>query len=246
MKTSKMLLLITVLTFSASVYAQHPVPSPTNKPAPKFEQNSFCPEIGKTSSTHNDPVLNKAKNRIDDAATYFQVDFDALENLEKPNLANVGKKKRSTWSQADRDLVAKYEGVPVWVEGYLVLTKMGSQMIGAKPEGAELCNCQMIEPEHIDFHLWLVKTPDSVNNPASAKPDSIVVEITPRVRSHNPNWTVARLTQIANSGTLVRVSGWLTFDQEHPEQIGVHRHNLWEVHPITKFEYKDGNTWKAL
>src|SRR5262249_659405 len=132
------------------------------------------------------------------------------------------------------------------VEGYLVVNKIDSEMKGAKPEGAELCNCQKTEPEHIDFHLWLVAAPTNVNTPAVAKPDSIVVEMTPRVRKNHPNWTVDRLTDIATNKTLVRVSGWLTFDQEHPEQIGHQRHNLWEIHPIMKFEFKDGNQWKPL
>src|SRR6266404_3185425 len=219
------------LSFSISVYAQHPVPSPAVKPVPQFENPSFCPAEGKTSSTHNDPVLNKAKNRIDAAVSYTQVDFDALENLQKPNIAQVGRKLRSTWSQADRNLVAKFEGVPVFVEGFLVLTNVNGQMVGAKPEGAELCNCQMIEDDHIDFHLWLVKDQTNVGSPSVAKPNSIVVEITPRVRKNHPNWTVEKLTGIANNHTLVRVSGWLTFDQEHPEQIGHQRHNLWEIHP---------------
>lgn len=95
-----------------------------------------------------------------------------------------------------------------------MLNKIESEMKGAKPEGAELCNCQKTEPEHIDFHLWLVAAPTNVNTPAVAKPDSIVVETTPRVRKNHPNWTVDRLTDIATNKTLVRVSGWLTFDQE--------------------------------
>ena len=115
-----------------------------------------------------------------------------------------------------------------------------------KPEGAELCNCQKIEPEHIDFHLWLVKDPTNVGTPSVAKPDSIVVEMTPRVRKNHPDWTVEKLTEIANNHTLVRVSGWLTFDQEHPEQIGVQRHNLWEIHPVIKMEFQQNGQWKTL
>ncbi len=182
MRIPKTLFLLASLTLSISVYAQHPVPSPAVKPIPQFENPSFCPAEGKTSSTHNDPVLNKEKNRIDEADSFTQVDFDALENLQKPNIAQVGRRKRSTWSQGNRGLVGKFEGVPVFVEGFLVLTNVNGQMVGAKPEGAELCNCQKIEPEHIDFHLWLVKDPTNVGTPFIAKPNSIVVEMTPRVR----------------------------------------------------------------
>ncbi len=246
MRIPKTLFLLASLTLSISVYAQHPVPSPAVKPIPQFENPSFCPAEGKTSSTHNDPVLNKEKNRIDEADSFTQVDFDALENLQKPNIAQVGRRKRSTWSQGNRGLVGKFEGVPVFVEGFLVLTNVNGQMVGAKPEGAELCNCQKIEPEHIDFHLWLVKDPTNVGTPFIAKPNSIVVEMTPRVRKNHPTWTVEKLTEIANNHTLVRVSGWVTFDQEHPEQIGVQRHNLWEIHPIMKFQFKQGNQWKTL
>jgi len=53
-----------LLIFSALANGQK-LPTLTDKPHPKFESNSFCPALGLASSDHNDPDLNKAKNRID-------------------------------------------------------------------------------------------------------------------------------------------------------------------------------------
>lgn len=92
------------------------------------------------TSKRNDPILNKAKNRIDDADRYFAVDFDEVKNFAKPD--GIGKRKRSTWSQEATDAVAKSEGIPIRLEGFLVLTKKGKQLLGAIAEGEELCNCQ--------------------------------------------------------------------------------------------------------
>jgi hypothetical protein len=190
------------------------------------------------SSKRNDPILNRAKNRIDDADKYFAVDFDEIKNLAKPD--GIGRRKRSTWSKDATDAVAKSEGVPIRLEGFLVLTKKGKQLLGAIAEGEELCNCQKEEAEHVDFHLWLV------NKVGDKKPKSVVVEMTPRVRQDHPDWTVQRLSDIATRRLKVRVSGWLMIDQEHPEQIGIHRANLWEIHPIMKLEFKEGTRWRTL
>jgi hypothetical protein len=194
--------------------------------------------VGLVSSDHNDPELNKAKNRIDDADRYFTVDFVEIKDLARPS--GVRKTKRSNWTPETRDAVANSEGTPIRLEGFLALTKRGTKLFGAIAEKGELCNCQMTEPEHIDFHLWLVAM---VGN---KKPKSVVVEMTPRVRKDHPDWTIKRLTDIGTRRLRVRVSGWLMIDQEHPDQIGIHRANLWEIHPIMKFEFKEGNRWKSL
>jgi hypothetical protein len=59
------------------------LPNLRDKPPAKFERNSFCAAEGLTENDHNDPELNKAKNRIDDAQRYFRVSFNVIQNLEK-------------------------------------------------------------------------------------------------------------------------------------------------------------------
>lgn len=182
--------------------------------------------------------MNKAKNRIDEADDYFTVDFSDIKNLEHPD--EIGRRKRSDWTPEARKAVAEFEGTPITLVGFLALTKRSSKLFGAIAETAELCNCQKKEPDHIDFHLWLV------TKVGDKKPKSVVVEMTPRVRKYHPSWTVQRLTEIGVRRLPVRVSGWLMIDQEHPEQIGKHRANLWELHPIMKFEFKQSGKWKEL
>ena len=228
--------LIAIAYFSV-VNAQK-LPHISDKPTPKFESHSFCPAVGLTSSEHNDPDLNKAKNRIDESDKYFPVSFDEVKNLDRPD--KIGRRKRSAWTQGARDAVAEFEGIPIQLTGFLALTKRGKNFFGAIAEGAELCNCQSTDPEEIDYHLWLI------TKVGDLKAKAVVVEMTPRVRKKHSDWTVANLTDIATKRLQVRVSGWLIIDQEHPEQIGKHRANLWEVHPIMKFEYKENGRWKEL
>jgi|SRR5215213_1180490 len=215
------------------------LPNLPRKPPPQFESRSFCPAIGLESNDHNDPELNKAKNRVDDSVRYFPVSFDEIKNLEKP--PTFRKTKRSTWTQADKAVIAKYEGTPIQLEGFLVLTVKGNRLVGAVLQNAELCNCHRPEPEHRDFHLWMVAKIGYL------KDKSIVIEMTPRVRKNHPNWIVANLSYIGINRLPIRVSGWLMFDQEHAGHIRTgHRANLWEIHPIMKFEYKERGQWKTL
>ncbi len=66
----------------------------------------------------------------------------------------------------DRDEVARYEGLPLAVEGYVAR---------AQWEGKESCNCKSDEPEMRDIHVWLTK------GPTRERDESIVVGVTPRL-----------------------------------------------------------------
>jgi hypothetical protein len=76
----------------------------------------------------------------------------------------------------------------------------------------------------------------------------MVVEISPRLWSTHPTWrnATATLKQVVANREKVRVSGWLTFDQEHKEQIGKTRRMLYEVHPIHAIQVWRGNQWVTL
>jgi hypothetical protein len=204
------------------------------KPAPAWEQMKGCPPEGKGG----DPALNRLKNRTDQGR-YYPVALDAIGSLAIPSGT---RKPRSQWLDRQLASIARFEGIPVAVEGYLALVKNGgggSRRAG-REEGKESCNCGLDTPADHDYHLWLLPSP------TAQRSQSLVVEMTPRVRRHHPSWTLANLTDVAESRRRVRISGWLLFDQEHPEQINKTRKTLWEIHPIMKVEVKEGSGWKEM
>ena len=237
----KFFLPLVIVASAVFVSAQH-LPNLPDKPAMQFESHSFCPPEGSTGG-HGDPELNRHKNRIDASANYFAVDFAEIASLAFPQ--GVAGTLRSDWSASDRKAVEKDEGIPIVVEGFLAIVNNAHQgkpklLQGARPESGESCNCGSIKPSQVDFHIWLTSKPNNVRT------NAIVVEMTPRVRAHHPTWTVNRLTTLAKNKTLVRISGWLMLDGQHPEQIAKTRGSLWEIHPIMKVEFKQGTTFKTL
>jgi hypothetical protein len=175
-----------------------------------------------------DPVLNRLKNRVDEG-NFVQVPFDAVEKLPWPSTTE--RKHHANWSAQDAAAVARYEGIPIVIEGYLA---------EAREQGPESTNCSLDDHQDHDYHLWLTK---SAGNDRTG---SIVVEATPRVRANHPNWTIPRLEQLAKNTLHVRISGWLMFDPEHPEQLGKTRGTLWEIHPIMQIEVEEQGQWRAL
>ena len=72
------------------------------------------------------------------------------------------------------------------------------------------------------------------------------VEITPRWESVRAGWRIEALERLAQRHARVRVTGWLMWDEEHPEAVGQSRATQWEVHPVTNFEVYDGGAWQPL
>jgi hypothetical protein len=201
------------------------LPEMSQKPQPQ-ELASFkgCPPEG----DGGDPALNRLKNRVDEG-NYVPVQFDAVANLPWPK--GVERRDRDRWSPQDTAAVARYEGIPISIEGYLVDTREA---------GPESCNCHGADAEFLDWHVWLVKSP------GDDRSRSIVTETTPRVRPNHPGWTIPALDRIAQSKPRVRISGWLMFDPEHPDQVGKTRGTIWEIHPIMKIEVEQGGVWTPL
>jgi len=221
-------------------------PSIPNKPTPKVEDlDSNCGPLGKKG----DPDLNRLKNREDEASSYISVTFDQFMALQWPTTVQkqgVHAKLRSTWTAAERAAIGRYEGTPISVEGYLAGCKIEDTGSG------ESCNCNETTPDKVDYHIWLTKTPPS-HLLGTERRFAIVVEATPRVRLHlNKSWTKSALDAVANAKQKVRISGWVFFDPEHPEQLPIYNHSnstrgtLWEIHPIMKIEVFDGSHWNAL
>ena len=82
--------------------------------------------------------------------------------------------------------------------------------------------------------------------PNKTRLESVVAEVTPRVRARHPGWTISRLRDLMNKQTRIRVSGWLMMDAEHPDQIGKTRGSIWEIHPILEIEVETSFGWQPL
>jgi hypothetical protein len=176
-----------------------------------------------------DPDLNKLKNRVDEYDGWLPVSFSSVLNLTWPKA--IERKHRSKWSDPDTHQVARYEGLPISIEGYL---------FDAKRSGKESCNCKKDDPELHDFHVWLMGSKDD------DRTASIVVEPTPPVRSEHSGWDLKAIRTVAKNKDRVRISGWLMLDPEHPDQIGKTRGTIWEIHPVMEIEVKEGGAWVKL
>jgi hypothetical protein len=156
------------------------------------------------------------------------VTYDAIYGLAYP----ADSPSRANWSVAHLADIARFEGVPLTVTGYL------SHAI--RVEGKEYCNCRYTVATEVDWHLYLTKQPEQQISQA------IVIETTPRVRASHPAWTVDKLTPWLDGTDPVRISGWLMLDPEHANQVGQFRGTIWEIHPITKIEVWKNGGWVDL
>jgi hypothetical protein len=198
------------------------LPLQAAKPQPPPTTYKGCPATG----DGGDAQLNVRKNRTD-SASWYPVSPASILALKWPK--GIEMKPRSSWSAADAAEVAKYEGIPVQIEGYLA---------GAKQQGPESCNCH--STNDVDNHLWVVDIPNK------DRTQSVVAEVTPRVRAMHPGWAFPRIQGVVDSQMKVRISGWLLMDQEHPDQVGKTRGTIWEVHPIIAFDVMSGGQWVSL
>jgi hypothetical protein len=201
-----------------------PLPEMRDKPQPQEITFQGCPPEG----DGGDPALNRLKNRVDEG-NYIPVQFNAILELSWP--PGVEQRARADWSAADAAAVARYEGLPVAVEGYLA---------GARETSPEAVNCHGKLAEDLDWHIWLVPARDG--DPAHA----LVVKATPRVRARHPGWTMPVMDKIVKSHQHVRISGWLMLDPEHPEEVGKTRGTIWEIHPVMRIEGEEQGRWVAL
>ncbi|HEV3304464.1 MAG TPA: hypothetical protein VG055_32740 [Planctomycetaceae bacterium] len=197
------------------------LPNMPQKPTPRSTTFKNCGAEG----SGGDGELNRLKNRVDKWSEWIPVKFGAVRNLDYP--AELPR-KRAAWPLETREAVSRYEGVPIAVEGFIAYTKA---------EGPESCNCGEDADDMVDFHLSLVTSSED------DKSDSIVVEVTPRIRAQHPKWTYDLMKSIKKSENRVRISGWLMLDQWHPEAVGKSRGTIWEIHPIMEIEIKDGGRW---
>lgn len=195
------------------------------KPKPVSPGFEGCPPDG----DGGDRELNFLKNRVDSAPVWKATPLESL--LERRWPMDLVRRPRAEWSRADSVAVARREGLPIAIEGYFV---------GAKQEGPEATNCHGADRTFRDWHIWLAM------EPGKDRRRSIVVETTPAVRVTHPEWSLSMIHKFVRDSTLVRVSGWLLLDQEHPEQLGKTRGTLWEIHPVLRIEVREGGRWTEL
>jgi hypothetical protein len=190
---------------------------PQETPRPAQQQITFhgCPPEG----SGPDPELNRLKNRVDSASAPLRVDISTI--VQTPWPQSAAPLPRGLWSARAREETARYEGLAVVAEGYIVEPKM---------EPPEPPNCFLASDSDLDFHIWL-----AVDSTAG-KRDAVITETTPRIRAQHPAWSARNLEIITDAHYRVRIAGWLMLDQMHPELVGRNRATLWEIHPITSIE----------
>jgi hypothetical protein len=177
-----------------------------------------------------DSYLSSLKNRDVPPARTERYSVGRLMKVVPTDLP-AGRADRTTWSRSDRQMAAQWESRGLTVEGYLLHDVV--------PERKEACNCG--SSTDVDFHLWLADRPAADRGRAA-----MVVEVSPRTRALHPSWTRAALKQLVKKSAKVRVRGWLTWDNDHPEQLKKTRMTLWEVHPIHEFLILSGTKWQTL
>ena len=182
-----------------------------------------CPAVG----DGGDADLNNLKNRSSQVDQPEPMSVGAVVALAAP--AGVDKQNRAGWPRDALAQVAAHERTGVVVEGFVVAVKQ---------EGLESVNCRRTDLH--DYHAWLAASP------RTSKAQAFVAEVTPRWRAANSGWRLQTLRKLVSQGARFRLTGWLLFDQEHPEQIGQFRATLWEIHPITRIEVFTGGKWVEL
>lgn len=215
---------VLLLLAPAGVSAAH---RGTPHPAPAVGTFEGCPPRG----IGGDPNLNYLKNRVDEPATAESWTIHRV--LDLPHPPGVGRRHRARWPATSTDIIVKYEGAPVRVTGYL---------IRQKKQGPESTNCG--SSTYVDWHWWITVRRGQI------QAQSVVAEPTPRVMVNHPKWrsAILRTNKRYDEGEepRVRITGWLLFDQEHPEQLSEHRGTLWEIHPVTNIEIWTGSRWIDL
>ena len=220
---------------------------PHNFTTGEFEEENGvkCAPEGEGSG---DPGLSLMKNRDKPPSKPFKtMTVAGIIDQDLPNTSGweivYKKSKRADWSDENRAGVAKLEQLGVTVQGYF---------LNAVAESGEMCNCG--STEFVDNHTWLVDNePDAATKKdlMALRDEALVAEISPRLHGSNadqhPNYNYSVINKIALSHKRVKVSGWLTWDQEHGAQIGKTRGTLWEIHPILNIKVEvSAGKWKEL
>lgn len=178
-------------------------------------------------------ILAGCSNRVHELLLQMQKDREAFPEKVTPlsfyefmrwplmDLKRDGR-MRENWPASDLDYVKTEENQSFRVEGYL---------IEWAPEKKE---------NDGDYHVWIggQRTVD--------KSACFIAEITPFFLKSHPAWRIGVLNSLAKDNARVRVTGWLMWDEDHPEEVGKTRATQWEIHPVTNFEIYSEGSWVML
>ena len=211
----------------SAVIAAPPVgdlPMMPEKPPASPEGFGGCPPEGRGG----DVELNLLKNRVDKGA-YVPVSFDSLLSLTWPKSAE--QRPMSQWTPSGRAFITQYLGVPIVVEGYIE---------ALREDVADPSNCNRVDRENKLWRLSFTK------GPKDRRAQAIVAMSTPQTRVGH-TWTAELIRSFLIEGrVLVRLSGWLYFDPDHPQEIGRTRATLWEISPVMQIEVFQDGRWNPL
>lgn len=200
------------------------LPNMPDKPKPKEITFDGCPPEG----SGGDKELNLLKNRVDQGK-YVSVSFDSLTTLTWPK--NIEQHPIKDWSPSNLAFINQYQGIPVMVEGYIE---------GVRESLPDPANCDQIRGSSLAWQISFTK------NPKDDRSQAVIVEVTPRVRLDH-EWTIDLIHAVFMGDHLpVRISGWLYFDPEHPDDVGQIRATLWEILPVMQIEVFQNGKWIPL
>ena len=211
----------------SAVIAAPPVgdlPMMPEKPPPSPEGFNGCPPEGHGG----DAELNRLVNRVDKGA-YLPVSFDSLLALTWPKSAE--RRLMRDWTPSGRLFIDQYLGIPIVVEGYIEALREGV---------ADPVNCNRDDPVN---QLWRISL---TRGPKDRRFQSVIAISTPQTRVGH-TWSVDFIRDALIAGRVpVRVSGWLYFNPDPPQEIGRSRATLWEISPVMQIEVFEDGRWNPL
>lgn len=198
---------------------------PTNlaRATPSVATFQGCPPAGQGG----DPALNALYNRQDDNPPGGYRVTDIATVMAVPTTPQVSGKDRSVWPSADARRVALYEGAAIRTTGWVVAARKG---------GPSPANCN--SDTNRDWYLWIGA------GAGDALDTTLVVVVTPPVQASRPGWTDYTMRRLV--GQVVRVSGYLVYDQEPPQFTVDQRATAWELQPVMHLETLYQNQWINL
>lgn len=182
-----------------------------------------CPPQGQGG----DPALNTLENRADDNPTGGWRETDITQVMTVPTTPQVEGKDRSAWASADAQRIALYEGAAVRTTGWVIAVRNG---------GPTAANCG--SDANRNWYLWIA------TGAGDAVQTSMVVVVTPRMRALRPGWTDYTMRRLV--GQVVRVEGYLLYDQEPPAFVVNDRATAWEIQPVMHMQAYYLNNWINL
>jgi hypothetical protein len=210
-----------------TVIAAPPVgdlPMMPEKPPASPEGFNGCPAQG----DGGDADLNLLQNRVDKGA-YQPVAIESILALTWPKSSE--QRPMSNWTPAGRDFIAQYLGVPVVVEGYIDALREGV---------ADAANCNRADPLN---HLWRLSI---IQEPRGRRSQAVIAISTPQTRMGH-TWSAELIRNFLIEGrVLVRISGWLYFNPDSPQELGRTRATLWEITPVMQIEVFQDGRWNPL